>query len=1055
MAQMNQINDRFSMFYADIDSQLSFIANSESYLSENSRENNNKSQINDDLNISNMDIDNLLDYAKEFEDELKTYVKKNNLKKNSAIKLINEVKKPPSMTSVFPPIWNDEKLSTYIQEVLNDLVIEKPQDTIKCNVEHRKKSLKDGSSKVKRNVGVNVKFKIDQSKDIEKKKPPSVVSSKSSLKKAYTFNENHPEMTLENPNHTLFPCRVEKVHHEDPTVKEPKHPVKNTRTRNKDGSIDVNFKKKFELSPQITKINPIKKPLSPPKPQRPTKVLKYSPLTVTSTSGINIPKSKHTINEDDEVVSVVSSILATNEQVVPKQTMAIQVLPVLSIKGECRIQSIYQLEIVPGHQLSLNDTNLEAKCNNNNIMYTEFVYTPIDLPKSLPMSSSLSLNPTDNPPQLKLDKPPSDNEIELNPSRNFIDARDLGKLLSDYGVHLKYGKINVVYDAGGCVWGGNKRNTKKIKSRKSFKPLRLRKYIEEMPSNDNQKINTKDNETGCEAVEAISNEHDNKDVVSNPSELSSSITDDHKIRDILKINKNDKMEGVEKSQKGHSLSSDESIYPSETNVEEEEQVITKHNYVEKPFDMNKYLVEDFQSIYKLIEDTFQPTLNKQSTNIIQSTPIEKDVEREVVDMRRIIKLSEENIKKAGKMLEKYHNPHHSSPNNDKIIAIPERFGNFPTNQPQTFSTTADNDDDAIKKMLSVVVTNQLVKVDGNTQTITATVTNDVICASPAYHHQIVQTDNELVDCQNYKAFSNGLEASVAKKIETAESGNQTTDDKTVQTDGGNNWKSQYYFGNVYDKYSSYNHIKFHPIAPTQHNPLKEHTCNCIGCERSKLRVSRLTPLPVPAKRSLYTNISPVKPSMYSSVSSVSTPPKISAPYNSMYSDDDEIMQAANKFLRSVEKRKNRNADSDFSSSERSSVDGKKFKKFSKSSSSYSTPSHHSSEKLSQRSYQYEEIPDQTPLLALRTKYIKPKNNKLELASIEQALEGLKPFDSPSNEPLISFDSSSPDTSYSSPEINAIDAPESSEVENSLAYLSDGEVLSQGEIQLDYLLLEDL
>ena len=427
-------------------------------------------------------------------------------------------------------------------------------------------------------------------------------------------------------------------------------------------------------------------------------------------------------------------------------------------------------------------------------------------------------------------------------------------------------------------------------------------------------------------------------------------------------------------------------------------------------------------------------------------------------MRRIIKLSEENIKKAGKMLEKYHNPHHSSPNNDKIIAIPERFGNFPTNQPQTSSTTADNDDDAIKKMLGVVVTNQLVKVDGNTQTINATVTNDFIYA-PAYNHQIVQTDNELVDCHNYKAFSNGLEITVAKKIETAESGNQTTDDKTVQTDGGNNWKSQYYFGNVYDKYSNYNHIKFHPTPPNHHNPffsLKEQSCNCIGCERRKLRVSRLTPLPIPAKRTLFTINSPVKPSMYSSVSSLSTPPKISAPYNSMYSDDDEIMQAANKFLRSVEKRKNRNADSDFSSSERSSIDGKKFKRFSKSSSSYSTPSHHSSEKLLQRSDQYERLPNQPPLLALRTKYLTPKNNKLELASIEQALEGLKPFDSsPSSEPLILFDSpilsSSPDTTSSSPEINAIDAPESSEIENSLAYLSDGEVLSQGEIQLDYLI----
>lgn len=83
--------------------------------------------------------------------------------------------------------------------------------------------------------------------------------------------------------------------------------------------------------------------------------------------------------------------------------------------------------------------------------------------------------------------------------------------------------MNAVYDADGCVWGANKRNTKQ---KKSFKPLQLRKYTEVQPLNDNHKINIEDNENGCEAVEAISNEHDNKDVESNPSELSLSITDD-------------------------------------------------------------------------------------------------------------------------------------------------------------------------------------------------------------------------------------------------------------------------------------------------------------------------------------------------------------------------------------------------------------------------------------------------------------------------------------------------------------------------------------------------
>lgn len=68
-----------------------------------------------------------------------------------------------------------------------------------------------------------------------------------------------------------------------------------------------------------------------------------------------------------------------------------------------------------------------------------------------------------------------------------------------------------------------------------------------------------------------------------------------------------------------------------------------------------------------------------------------------------------------------------------------------------------------------------------------------------------------------------------------------------------------------------------------------------------------------------------------------------------------------------------------------------------------------------------------------------------LASIEQALEGLNPFDScPSSEPLILF------YSYAL-KINAFDTRESYETENSLAYLSDVEVSCQWGIQLGYLI----
>lgn len=46
---------------------------------------------------------------------------------------------------------------------------------------------------------------------------------------------------------------------------------------------------------------------------------------------------------------------------------------------------------------------------------------------------------------------------------------------------------------------------------------------------------------------------------------------------------------------------------------------------------------------------------------------------------------------------------------------------------------------------------------------------------------------------------------------------------------------------------------------------------------------------------------------------LSSPKKVPVPYNTIYSDDDEIMEAANKFLRSVEKRKQNDDGSDLSS----------------------------------------------------------------------------------------------------------------------------------------------
>jgi hypothetical protein len=133
------------------------------------------------------------------------------------------------------------------------------------------------------------------------------------------------------------------------------------------------------------------------------------------------------------------------------------------------------------------------------------------------------------------------------------------------------------------------------------------------------------------------------------------------------------------------------------------------------------------------------------------------------------------------------------------------------------------------------------------------------------------------------------------KKQTTDSSAQTTENKNVQTAGHQNWRSPPVFGSLLEDFSC---LKVSEVPETQSNLSKPVTDSTLGL---------LPSFYAPGDINWY----------LSTFRSTPPRPTLSVPFNPIYSEDDEVMKAANKFLRSVEKRKNRNADSEISSSESS------------------------------------------------------------------------------------------------------------------------------------------
>lgn len=916
----DEISQKFSMFYGEIDSQMSRLRKTDSFFNQLSTQSDDVKMLHriEKGEVSSKEVDELIKSAKEFGAELE----------GLRVKVAKRKIKSASMKSSMPPMWDEGKLNNYIESIIGEVFESSEGNEVRNSlnqVEDRKLKPRTGASVVKpilktekskiskRNVSTNVKFQIHQPK-LDNKKIQTQLQAPLKRKES------------------IFPCRIV----------------------NKDGSVDVTFGKHFETETESMSATA-------------QTDLKYSPMTVTSTAESikSAEQYPHTSDEDD-LLSVVESRLATPDLKCAKQ-MTTRCLPVLSIKGSCSTQKIYQLEISPSRDIHLsNDEN-----RHKNTKFAEFVYQ-----QSKPSSKVHYEAPI--PAQ-----PPTENLENLNDENenqsNFFDARSVNRMLSECGIHLRDGKVHVVVEKSGI-----RRSNKKTRARKSLTPSTLRKSIDDLEEskkdagdNEAEKINICDVDGASILVET--NKKIEKEVQINEidSSMSSSITDDGKLRQILKINRG----GDERRKRSSDRHSSSDSYPTSTgNCDNSFRPQT-------PVDVGSAVKENFQSIYKLIEETFQPT-QPAAADVNEN---EKEIDDDgMKQMREIIKMSEENIKRAGILLQKYQK--NDEPSSNKIET------KISTRHSAILIEASETEKD--EKSTKVIV--------------------------PSVNRDVQGNNDDMQEISN--SYQTRTNESTSSKKETVDSCVQTAEDKNIQTDGNLNWKSRQYFGNVYEKFSNFNHIKFDqsPLPSARHNPYCSplSPCKCFGCEKRRS-------FQVLSHQSLLD--SGKSPPEVSTPEKISAFPKLSVPYNPIYSDDDEVMKAANKFLRSEEKRRNRNTDSDVTSSESSNNFTPQKLYTGENSSSISTPSSSLLNNVMQSA-----INEHRPIPRARHNLdIKLQATANEIVPTERKLQDI--------EPLSDEAQSTRSSSSASPQFKSSDLQLNQEFFE--RYLSEGEVLSQGEIQL--------
>lgn len=888
MSSLNWIKERFSRFYDELDMEMNRLPASDSTFSDFSMHSDDAKLLNrmEKGEISMKAVDDLIETAKEFDVELKSYIEKNNLRKKVARS--KPVKPPRNVKSSFPPIWDEEQHNRSIDATIDEILKTRPyQDDFELDEDDvelpQKQSavvvkpiLKTGTSKTKkRDVSTSVKFQMHP------QRVDRVAPQKQSNKKIQTTSQPRPQPHYKSDSSrgSIFPCRTESVVRDE---------------------VELDRGSKAPPKPKARE-----PPSAPPS-------LKYSPITLTSTAG----RTRNAKRADDnDVVEIVNSSLATASKESAKQLTTF-VQPVVSIKGACAIQKIYQLEVSP-EQVA---TSIQFDVARENTKFVAFVYEATPKPILAP-------SPTSPKPSNEW-RSNSAVTVESESHGVFFDACDVNKMLRDCGVRMRDGKIHVVVESG-----RSKRKSHK-NPRKSFKSSALTKSVDELEAAQSEADNdTAEKINICTIDEAAPSAKAEAEINEQDSSMSSSITDDGKIRQILQISRG----GERSSSESYQASSVSLVKPQVRVVE-------------------RSVAGEFQEIYKLIDSTFQ-TANVGAEPTAETGGNEREIGDAMKEMRATIRESEESIRRAGMLLQKYQS---------KSVAEVVK--------PPTLQTEANESSNKIEK--------------------------------PAQAEKQIQTSN--VHIEDYQTFSSGINVK-----QTADSSAQTAEDKNVQTDG-TQASPQRYFGRVFDAYSNFKHVKFNqPPTTARHNPFSTSLdpCNCVGCENRR-NLNQVVGLD-----------SGKSPTALTPLSSVSASPKLSAPYNPIYSDDDEVMEAANKFLRSVERRKHRNADSDVTSTETSSSYSPQKAHSRKSSSSISTPSSELLNSIVPR--------DDRPVPRARNK-------------LEQKLQEAAVADKPGGESLAG-EARSINSSPDSPPFASSDWRKNQALLE--RYLSEGEVLSQGEIQL--------
>lgn len=460
--------------------------------------------------------------------------------------------------------------------------------------------------------------------------------------------------------------------------------------------------------------------------------LAFSATTFTSTNGLK--KS----TKSDDIMHVVDSNLVTNKT---KQMSAV-FIPVLSIKSKCCIRKIYNFEVSP----AVTEAD-KKEFNKRNVKFVELKEETkcID-------SKEKALHIKNVEENTARDVSESNNKL--------INIQDVENVLRHHKVNVDDGKIHII------VENVSKKDTKKkkIKRPKEFKKVG-HKRIEKKNVLQKQEL-------------PISKENERK--IKYEADSSSSLTDDdRKLCDILKFY-GEKNETKKKGNKDENILSHEdryTTYPYPTNTSSNEthnNLMT--NEVKKGNDLEyNNITESFQSIYKLIEDTFQ-------SNAVETKVYENEEENGASEMNQVIKMSEENIRKAEMLLQKYR------------ITKDETY-------PLTLDKTQKSSHNSMTEKPKIFDVKH--EVNSNSERRDKRDENN---ANNSCHFEktSAQDMNEgsLMQCQNYAIFTEELQHRMQRNIETSDSCVQTTNDKALQTDDNFNWKSRFYFKSVYDNYNN-------------------------------------------------------------------------------------------------------------------------------------------------------------------------------------------------------------------------------------------------------------